>query len=99
MLYYVCIFGIVHCKDILGHSQNHWLACDHHGVTHDALKEVHDITKSICSPIQTIELMCSSHFNGNRCIKSSTLACRLLLQTPGNQWDDLRTSVNSSMVS
>lgn len=40
----------------------------------------------IHSPTQIIEFRCSSHFNHHRCVKSSTLDCRLLLQTCVKEW-------------
>ncbi|CAI9623096.1 unnamed protein product, partial [Staurois parvus] len=45
-----------------------------------------------------IGFRCSNHLHGHRCIKSSTYACRLLLQTFVKEWVALRSSVNSSMV-
>ena len=33
---------------------------------------IHYIAKSVHSPIQIIEIRCSNHFHGHRCIKAST---------------------------
>lgn len=59
---------------------------------------IHYIAKRIYSPIQIIECRCSNHFHGLMCIISSTLVCRLLLQTFVYELVALRSSVNSNMV-
>ncbi|CAI9617888.1 unnamed protein product [Staurois parvus] len=64
------------------------------GVVHS----IHYIAKSIGTPLQIIGFRCSNHLHDHRCIKSSTSACRLLLQTLMKEWVALRSSVNSSEV-
>lgn len=59
---------------------------------------IHYIAKRIYSPIQIIECRCSNHFHGLMCIISSTLVCRLLLQTFVYELVVLGSSVNSNMV-
>lgn len=59
---------------------------------------IHYIAKRIYSPIQIIECRCSNHFHGLMCIISSTLVCRLLLQTFVYELVALRSSVISNMV-
>lgn len=59
---------------------------------------IHYIAKRIYSPIQIIECRCSNHFHGLMCIISSTLVCRLLLQTFVYELVALRSSVISHMV-
>lgn len=59
---------------------------------------IHCIAKRIYSPIQIIECRCSNHFHGLMCIISSTLVCRLLLQTFVYELVALRSSVISNMV-
>ena len=58
--------------------------------------QLHYITRSMHSPIQTIKSRCSSHFHV--CMNLSTSACRLLLPTSVKEWLALRSSVNSSVV-
>ena len=55
--------------------------------------EIHNIAKSIHSPIQIIEISCSNHFHGHGCIKLSTKACRLSLQTFVKEWVALMGTV------
>ncbi|CAI9581248.1 unnamed protein product, partial [Staurois parvus] len=56
------------------------------------------IAKSVGTPLQIFGFRYSNHLHGHRCIKSSTEACRLLLQTFVKEWVALRSSVNSSVV-
>lgn len=51
---------------------------------------------SVFPPIS--EAGCSNAFNGDRCIKSITLACRLFLQTTVKEWVSLKSLVKSSLL-
>ena len=52
--------------------------------------------KAFTHPSKIVEIRCSNHFCGHRCIKASTKACRLFLQTFMKERVALRSSVNSS---
>ena len=62
------------------------------------VNDIQYIAKNIHSPTQIIKIRCSNHFHGHRCIKASTQACRLFLQTFVKEQVALRSSVNSSLV-